>query len=282
MFPMKTHLRHLVGWLLLGLPTAFVGLAAQPPSKEYKLILHRGGVVEDKFPDNSAAALKAAAERKVWMVEVDIRETKDGALVMRHDADLKQYYGDARQVKDTTWDEMRALHSYIADQRLWRFEDMVKAAHEAGLRLMLDSKDPHSPDFCAKLEAILKKYNMVDSCYIIGTRDALDYFYGKALVGLKYPALRVKIEVDPSAKSKYFLFGQGDMTEEMVRWAQAQGLKVVPSINVYHYYDQKTMAGKPRSELEKIIFAAARKDIEKFKALGVTEFQIDSEFMSWF
>ena len=64
----------------------------------YKLIAHRGGVVEDKFPDNSAPALHAAIARGYWGLEIDIRETKDGVLVMRHDPDLKLYYNDPRQL----------------------------------------------------------------------------------------------------------------------------------------------------------------------------------------
>jgi glycerophosphoryl diester phosphodiesterase len=279
---MQTFLRPL-GFVVL-LTALAVGTIPGAPAttKEYKLILHRGGVVEEQFPDNSAAAFQAAVARKVWMIEVDIRETKDGVLIARHDPDFKRNYNDARLVRELSWEEIRALRSDIAHQQPWRFEDLVKAAHESGVRLMLDSKDPHSPEFCAKVEAILKKYRMVDTSYIIGTRDALELFHGKALVGLKYAALRAKIESDPGAKNNYFLFGQGDMTADMVKWAQNLGVKVVPSINVYHYYDAQTMTGKPRAELEKIIFAAARRDIDKFKALGVTEFQIDSEFMPFF
>jgi hypothetical protein len=83
-------------------------------------------------------------------------------------------------------------------------------------------------------------------------------------------------------KSRYFLFDHGSLTAEMVRWAQSNGLRVIPSINVYHYHDPATMAGKSREELAPLIFAAAQKDIEKLKALGVTDFQIDSEFDRFF
>jgi glycerophosphoryl diester phosphodiesterase len=280
LIPMK--IPAIVRFVLCFVAVIVTSAAGAPVATVYKLILHRGGVVEDKFPDNSAAALRAAVARKVWMLEVDIRETKDGVLVMRHDPDLKLNYRDPRQVRESTWEEIRHLRSDISEQHLWRFEDLVKEAHDAGLKLMLDSKDPHSADFCAKVEAILNKHNMVGSCYVIGTRDSMDHFTGKALVGLKFGALKTRLEADPSSKRNYFLFGQGDMTEDMVKWAQAQGVKVVPSINVYHYYEAKTMAGKPRAELEKIIFTAAKRDIDKFKALGVTEFQIDSEFMPWF
>jgi hypothetical protein len=264
-------------------PKAATGRAVASRDSAYKLIAHRGGVVEDKFPDNSAAALKAAVDRGYWMIEVDIRETKDGELVMRHDADLKAYYGDARRVHEATWNEIRGLRSDVAGQSLWRFEDMVKAARAGGVRLMLDSKDPHSPDFVRKLEVILARHEMLAGCYVIGTADALNHFAGKALVGLKFRALRPKIESDPTLKDRYFLFEQGTtITEEMVKWAQARGIKVVPSINTYHYYDAKTMTGKSRAELGDLILPQARKHIEWLKALGVTEFQIDSEFDGWF
>lgn len=248
----------------------------------YKLIGHRGGVVEDKFPDNTAAALRAAVARGYWMIETDIRETKDGILVMHHDPDFKTYFQEPRKVVDLSWAEVSRLKSDIADQHPWRFEDLVKAAHEAGMRLMLDSKDPHTAGFCEKVEAILRKYDMLESCYIIGTRDAMDHFAGKALVGAKEGLLKAKLQSDPEAKTKYFLFGEGSMTDASIKWALAQGLKVVSSINVYHYYDAKTMTGKSREELQAIIFAAARRDIERHKAAGVTEFQIDSEFDGWF
>lgn len=255
---------------------------AAPIDPAYKLFAHRGGVVEEKFPDNSAPAVQAAIQRGYWGLEVDIRETKDGVLVMRHDADLKLYYNDPRQLADLTWEQIAALPSTVPGHATSRFENVVKAAREAGLWLMLDSKDPHSSEFCAKIEAVLTKHDMLNRSLIIGTRDALDYFLGKAPVGLKYRPLRGRLEADARAKDRYFLFDHGSLTVEMVRWAQEQGVRVVPSINVYHYYDSSTMAGKSRDELAPIILAAAQRDVEKLKALGVTDFQIDSEFDRWF
>ena len=51
----------LVAVFALGTGVAFA--AENAPAKPYKLIAHRGGVVEEKLPDNSFAALKAAAAR---------------------------------------------------------------------------------------------------------------------------------------------------------------------------------------------------------------------------
>ncbi len=266
----------LASWIFL---TALAALAAEP----YRLIGHRGGVVEDKFPDNSPAALYGAIARGYWGLEIDIRETKDGVLVMQHEPDLGPNFGDPRQIFESTWAELQSLRTKVAHQPLWRFEDVVQAAQAAGLRLMLDSKEPHTPGFPAQVEAVLKKYGMVEHCYIIGTPDVKDYFTGKALVGKNVGELKAAVEADPAAKDRFFLFDVGGpLTAERVKWAQEHGVRVVPSINVWHYYDSATMTGKSREELKPIILAAARKHIEALKALGVTEFQIDSEFDGWF
>lgn len=265
-------------FLLLVLPGVLCAADAR-----YKLIAHRGGVVEDKFPDNSPAAFQAAVERHYWGVEVDIRETRDGVLVMQHDPDLKQNFGDPRQIIDATWDELSQLRTKLASQPLWRFEDVVKAARDGGVKLMLDSKAPHGTDFPAKVEAALRKHDMVANCYIIGTGDAMTHFAGKALVGWKSRPLTARIEADPAQKTKICLFDEGrNLTVETARWALARGVRVVVSINLYHYFDEKTMTGKPRAEIEPLILAAAKRDVEKFQAAGVTEFQIDSEFDRWF
>jgi glycerophosphoryl diester phosphodiesterase len=276
---MKFCLRAVAAVWLMSL--ALIGAPSKPTSPVL-LIAHRGGVVEDKYPDNSAAALEAAVQRGYRMIEVDIRESKDGILVVRHDPDFNENYGDNRAVRDLTWDQISQLRSKLANQRIWQFEDLVKAARASGLRLMLDSKDPHSADFCAKVETILRRHEMLADCYVIGTRDAMDHFVGKALVGAKFGLLKSKLEADPNAVRQYFLFGQGNMTNEMIEWALARGVKVVSSINAYHYYNPATMKGRSRSELEAMIMAAARQDIERHRALGVTEFQIDSEFDRWF
>jgi glycerophosphoryl diester phosphodiesterase len=264
---------------VLAFGVTWVANAAEP---KYRLFAHRGGVVEDRFPDNSAAALETAVARGYWALEIDIRETQDGVLVMQHDPDLKLNFGDARKIVECTWDDIRELRTTVGEHPLWRFEDVVPAARAAGLRLMLDSKNPHGPEFCAKIERVLREHDMLDRCYVIGTADALEHFRGKAPVGLKARPLRARLEADPALARHYFLFDEGKMTEDTVRWAQSLGLEIVPSINTQHYYDHATMAGKSREELAPIILAAAKRDVEKFQALGVTAFQIDSEFDRWF
>lgn len=58
--------------------------------KDYKLIAHRGGVVDSLTAENSMQALQQAVQKGYWMVEVDLRLTKDSILVTHHDRDFKR------------------------------------------------------------------------------------------------------------------------------------------------------------------------------------------------
>lgn len=276
---MKTHPS--VRFVLLGIVAFGAGATPAAAASSYKLILHRGGVVEDKFPDNSDGALLAAAERKVWMIEVDIRETKDGVAVMRHDPDLKLYYNDSRKVQDLTWREMSSMRSPLANQPLLTFEDLVARAKKANLRLMLDTKPPHSEKFPARIEAILAGHGMVASCYVIGTEASRRHFLGKAPVAANMAALKEILAREPADAAKYYLFEHGNvLTPDKVAWANANGIRIVPTVNLFHY-ETRNADGMVKHD-RPAIMKAAKADIERLKASGVTEFQIDSEFMAWF
>ena len=98
--------------LNLSLSLAFF-LTAQEADNNYKikLIAHRGGVVDSITPENSKEALLKAAEENYWMIEVDIRLTKDGVLITHHDKDLRRYFNVDKDVVDMTWDEISSLES---------------------------------------------------------------------------------------------------------------------------------------------------------------------------
>ena len=72
------------GLLLAGLACfAAPSLAASPP---VTVVAHRG--LSQGMPENTLAAFRRAAERGVRVIEVDLRTTKDGQIVLLHDATL--------------------------------------------------------------------------------------------------------------------------------------------------------------------------------------------------
>ncbi|MCS7049031.1 MAG: glycerophosphodiester phosphodiesterase [Verrucomicrobiae bacterium] len=61
------------------------------------VIAHRGW--SGRYPENTLAAVRAAVKLGVDMVEVDVQETADGALVVFHDYGLQRIYGVNKRVR---------------------------------------------------------------------------------------------------------------------------------------------------------------------------------------
>lgn len=72
-----------------------------------RIVAHRGASFE--APENTLAAFKRAWALGVEAVELDVRVTKDGEVVVIHDASTQRTGGRARAVADQTLAELREL-----------------------------------------------------------------------------------------------------------------------------------------------------------------------------
>ena len=234
--------------------------------EQAKLIAHRGGVVDQERIENNVPAMREAVRRGYWMIEVDIRESKDGRLVVHHDENFQRFYGDDRRLADLTWNEIRELKSRPGRLRPLLFHEFVQACR-GKIRLMIDTKGPqHDRAFYQQMEKILRENDLLKSAYFIGTAESQTYFQHEARISVDRRALRAALRAGQPVRERFFLFEHGnELNEETVRMAQQAGVPVVPSVNVFHY------ATKDHTPL-------AARDIRRLRALGVTQFQIDSVY----
>ena len=241
-----------------------------PPPAELKIIAHRGGMVGEEFAENSPAAIEAAVERGYWMVELDIRESRDGRLVVHHDEDFGRFYGNDRRVAEMTWDEISSLRATPGGSRPQQFGEMA-ALCKGRLQIMVDTKSPEHPDsFFQAMEDSLRSNGLLTGAYVIGTEQSRAWFHGKARVGVGRETLRKAVERGENVARLYFLFEHGrDLDAQTVRYAQNVGVPVVPSINIFHYADLPDH------------MATAETDVRRMLQLGVKEFQIDSPYDVW-
>lgn len=72
---------------------------------------HRGW--SEKYPENTMEAFRRAVEIEVDQIETDIRVTKDGELVLIHDATVDRTTNGLGLVKEMTLTELRALDAGI-------------------------------------------------------------------------------------------------------------------------------------------------------------------------
>lgn len=85
--------------------------ASKPRTKVY-IVAHRANTkagIEAGCPDNSIPAIKKAIEMGADMVELDVRTTKDGHLVLMHDATINATTNGTGNVADYTLEEIRSF-----------------------------------------------------------------------------------------------------------------------------------------------------------------------------
>jgi len=70
------------------------------------VIAHRGS--SGQLPENTGTAFELAVEQRADMIETDLHETKDGAIVLSHDAELARLGGDG-EILDRTLAEVQSL-----------------------------------------------------------------------------------------------------------------------------------------------------------------------------
>lgn len=119
-------------------------------------IAHRG--LHGEVPENSLRAFEAAIKAG-YVIETDVRLTKDGRLVVFHDDDLKRMTGDPRKVIDCTLGELSALRLNGTDC-IPTFEEFLHTL--SGLSpLLLEIKNVPEADtdaFIAQISAAMEGY----------------------------------------------------------------------------------------------------------------------------
>ena len=109
-----------------------------------QLICHR--TANRDMPENTLDSLALAARMGCNIVEIDIRKTLDGQLVLNHDDFLERLTSGMGNVELTSYDELQLLDAgvWMGDRfqgmRIPRFDEALRIAREQGIGLDLDIK----------------------------------------------------------------------------------------------------------------------------------------------
>lgn len=127
---------------------------------------HRGD--HTKAPENTLDGLEESIKDGVDYVELDLRLSKDGTIVIMHDGTVDRTTDGKGTVSDLTLAEIRALHIKKArreNEQVPTFEEYLKRS-KGKVRLYMDIKAVHP----AQVLPLLHKYRM--------DKEVIAYVYG--------------------------------------------------------------------------------------------------------
>ena len=104
----------------------------------FLVIAHRGASAY--APENTMPAFELAIRQQADMIELDVRPSADGALVLFHDETTARWDGRQRRVVDCSLAELRALD--IRGARVTTLAEVCALARERGVRLNVEIKVP--------------------------------------------------------------------------------------------------------------------------------------------
>ena len=230
-------------WLLFSFASFYFSFTSISQNISYSLqekstlqiSAHRGNA--SSAPENTLAAFKNALQAGAHFIEVDVRTTKDGILMIMHDANLERTTNgkgafklyDAKYLK--TLSAGKGYSDSFENEKIPTLEESCQLiyewnlTHKAKTFFYIDAKDVEPKP----LLSILKKYNLEANSVFYGTDDFLHRlkmeFEGAKLL----PALKNPNEIiEKFNKLKPFAFDASwlSLTKEMVDEIHRLGVKV--------------------------------------------------------
>lgn len=213
------------------------------PPKKHKLVVvaHRGDHTE--APENTLTAYRNAIKNGVDYVEIDLRTSKDGELVIMHDGTINRMTDGKGAVRDFTLAELKKRivadkgHPNWKTETIPTFEEVLNLCREK-IYIYLDFKE-------ASVEAsmlAIKKYGMEKSIvvYINSEQQFIDW-------SRLYPEMPLMVSLPDSVRTVQSLTqflknwkisvldgSHDDYTLEMVQAAKKLNMPICPDIQSPH------------------------------------------------
>lgn len=140
------------------------------PGHKFIVIAHRGNHVS--APENTLDALEEAVRVGADFMEIDLRTTADGEIILMHDGDVKRMTSGNEKVRKLTFRDIRALKikgARHADEKVPTFDEILAAA-KGRINLYMDIKDV-TP---AQVKPHLERFGMM--------RNVIAYVYSGSQV----------------------------------------------------------------------------------------------------
>lgn len=123
------------------------------------VIAHRGASAY--APENTLAAFQLAHTQGADMLELDVRRSADGVLVVFHDATTERWDGQPRPVSTCTLADLRRLD--IGGEAVATLAEVCAFARTSGMLLNVELKQP---DIAVPVVQLLRTHDMIDQTLV--------------------------------------------------------------------------------------------------------------------
>ncbi|MDN3667580.1 glycerophosphodiester phosphodiesterase family protein [Algibacter miyuki] len=162
-------------------------------NKHVLVASHRAA--HQEYPENSIKAIEECIRLGVDIVELDLRQTKDGEIIVMHDSTVDRTTNGNGRVDDLNWNDLQNLNLIFkgkeTNEKIPSFEDVLKVTKEKIL-IDVDFK-ANSIDAISKTYALIEEYGMES--------QVLFYLYDYEKIPL-LRSMNSKIKIMPRAYNK--------------------------------------------------------------------------------
>ena len=224
--------------------TPAVQAAPDSPGSNVVFVAHRGAVGHGQ-PENTLAAFRQAIASGAEAIEIDLRGTKDGEIVVIHDATVDRTTNGRGAVADKSLAELKKLDAGRSE-RIPTYKEVLQLVSGTGIVLLLDIKESRVLDR-RKVVRLTEDHDVIPNV-IVGPRNLEDLQAFRALS----PDLRTLGFVDEIEDIAPFVQAGVDYIRLWPEWIYANpGL--VGSVHELGKQVWTTAGDAPRTELEKLV-----------------------------
>ncbi|MBE6689442.1 MAG: hypothetical protein E7588_09280 [Ruminococcaceae bacterium] len=159
--------------------------------KNIYVAAHRGWC--EKYPENTMIAFRKALELGVDQIEMDVHSTKDGEIIVMHDAMVDRTTDGTGAVKDMTLEQIKALDAGIKKGECFKgekvptfreFLELIKDHPTLTIDVELkvyptQGQEQWAYSVCDKVLAMIDEYGYADRCVINSGHAGLNEYVFK-------------------------------------------------------------------------------------------------------
>lgn len=147
------------------------------PTQQRALISHRGAGA--LAPENTLAGIEVAFQHQVTLIEVDVRRSQDGQLLLLHDRSVDRTTNGQGEVQTLPWQAIQALDAgrhfgaEFAGAPIPTFDDVLRFIQNKPITLVVELKDTALyPGIEQAVVAAIKQYRLEQQIRLISFQQS--------------------------------------------------------------------------------------------------------------